>query len=231
MYYLYHIPGKKIGVTRDLNNRVTIVQGYKPTEYEVLFTSSDVNWISDKELELQDYYGYKIDRQKYNDLYKLNKMNINVTEQTTTFPVAKKELSGWLAENNTLTWTTTLGEFNIDEQSKAWIVANCKKSMYNENRTYIYNKAYYEDLINPEDKSAFIKKPLKMFEQIRSWAKEKGIYDNGDPKTQYVKLQEESGELAKAILNNDEEEIIDAIGDMVVVLTNLAHLKGLNIEF
>ena len=37
-------------------------------------------------------------------------------------------------------------------------------------------------------------------------------------------------ELAKAILNNDEEEIIDAIGDMVVVLTNLAHLKGLNIE-
>ena len=57
MYYLYHIPGKKIGVTRDLNNRVTIVQGYKPTEYEVLFTSDDVNWISEKELELQDYYG------------------------------------------------------------------------------------------------------------------------------------------------------------------------------
>jgi len=25
IYYLYHIPGKKIGVTRDLNNRVTIL--------------------------------------------------------------------------------------------------------------------------------------------------------------------------------------------------------------
>ena len=34
MYYLYHIPGKKIGVTRDLNNRVTVIQGYKPDEYE-----------------------------------------------------------------------------------------------------------------------------------------------------------------------------------------------------
>ena len=39
MYYLYHIPGKKIGVTRDLNNRVTLMQGYKENEYEVLFTS------------------------------------------------------------------------------------------------------------------------------------------------------------------------------------------------
>ena len=29
MYYLYHIPGKKIGVTRNLNNRVTLIQGYK----------------------------------------------------------------------------------------------------------------------------------------------------------------------------------------------------------
>jgi NTP pyrophosphatase (non-canonical NTP hydrolase) len=45
-----------------------------------------------------------------------------------------------------------------------------------------------------------------------------------------VKLQEEMGELAKATLEKDEDEIIDAIGDMVVVLTNLAHLNGLTIE-
>ena len=35
-YYLYHIPGKKIGVTCDLNNRVTVQQGYTPDEYEIL---------------------------------------------------------------------------------------------------------------------------------------------------------------------------------------------------
>ena len=34
------------------------------------------------------------------------------------------------------------------------------------------------------------------------------------------------GELAKATLENDQPEVIDAIGDMVVVLTNLAHLEG-----
>jgi len=45
-----------------------------------------------------------------------------------------------------------------------------------------------------------------------------------------MKLQEEAGELAKALLDQDKEEIMDAIGDMVVVLTNLAHLQGFEIE-
>lgn len=68
------------------------------------------------------------------------------------------------------------------------------------------------------------------FASIRDWAQERGIYEKGDPKTQFIKLQEEAGELAKAILKNDEEEFIDAIGDCVVVLTNLAALKGKKIE-
>jgi NTP pyrophosphatase (non-canonical NTP hydrolase) len=68
------------------------------------------------------------------------------------------------------------------------------------------------------------------FQPIRDWAQDKGIYDKGDAKTQYIKLMEEAGELAKAILKEDEEEFVDAIGDCVVVLTNLAKLKGYNIE-
>jgi NTP pyrophosphatase (non-canonical NTP hydrolase) len=62
------------------------------------------------------------------------------------------------------------------------------------------------------------------------WANDKGIYTKGDSKTQYLKLMEESGELAEALLKNDRPEIIDAIGDMVVVLTNLAALENLRIE-
>ena len=69
-----------------------------------------------------------------------------------------------------------------------------------------------------------------VFDNIREWAGERGIYEKGNAHTQYVKLQEEAGELAKALLQNDKPEIIDAIGDIVVVLTNLAHLKGLRIE-
>ena len=71
---------------------------------------------------------------------------------------------------------------------------------------------------------------MERFELIREWAKEKGILDKGDTKTQCLKLFEEAGELSKAILNDDKEEFIDAIGDCVVVLTNLAHLGGVRIE-
>ena len=64
------------------------------------------------------------------------------------------------------------------------------------------------------------------FQSIRDWAKEKGIYEKGDLKTQVLKLHEESGELSKAVLNNNEFEIIDAIGDCVVVLTSIAELAN-----
>lgn len=71
---------------------------------------------------------------------------------------------------------------------------------------------------------------MNRFELIRKWASNKGIYKKGDPKTQTLKLVEESGELAKAILNDDQEEVIDAIGDCVVVLTSIAHMRGVTIE-
>ena len=239
MYYIYHIPGKKIGVTRNLNTRVTLTQGYAPDEYEVLDQSDDINYISEKEIELQKSYGYRVDRKKYNELVKLNKMNINVTEQTTTFPYPVKKLKGNLMDNIGLTWTSEHGEHKLSLDSIRWIVQNVKTSMYNDNRCYVYNKAFAEwaktpelwgdDTINkPVIKCS--KKPLKMFENIRDWAKERGLYDKGNSHTQYVKLQEEAGELAKALLENDKAEVIDAIGDMVVVLTNLAHLEGVHIE-
>ena len=239
MYYLYHIPGKKIGVTCNLNKRVTLTQGYNPDEYEVLDQSDDIDYISEKEIELQKSYGYKVDRKKYNELVKLNKMNINVTEQTTTFPYPIKKLKGNLMDNIGFKWNTDHGDCVLNLDSIRWIMQNVKTSMYNDNRCYVYNKAFAEWFKTPElwgddtiDKPVIkcSKKPLKMFENIRKWAEQRGLYDKGNSHTQYVKLQEEAGELAKALLENDKAEVIDAIGDMVVVLTNLAHLQGVHIE-
>ncbi len=68
------------------------------------------------------------------------------------------------------------------------------------------------------------------FDPIRDWAEKRGIYEKGDAKTQFTKLQEEMGELAKSILDNNREEFVDAIGDCVVVLTSLAKLKDIKIE-
>lgn len=225
MYYLYHIPGKKIGVTRNLNTRVTLMQGYKEGEYEVLEQSDDIDFISDREIELQKSYGYKVDRKLYKNLFK--KMNINATEQTSTFPCPVNKLKGLLMDNIGLSWETLHGKFEINSTTIPWIVHNAKTSMYNNERCYIYNKAYHE---------AFIAEPATevtgatVFDSIRDWADKRGIYDSGDTKTQFVKLMEEIGELGQAILKDDEAEFIDAIGDSVVVLTNLAKLGGHNIE-
>jgi NTP pyrophosphatase (non-canonical NTP hydrolase) len=230
-YYLYHIPGKKIGVTCNLNNRVTLTQGYGPDEYEVLDQSEDIDYISEKEIELQKSYGYKIDRKKYNELVKLNKkMNINVTEQTTTFPCPVNKLKGHLMDNIGMEWKTEHGTLHITKKTVPWIMKNVKTSMYNNNRSYVYNKAFARLYDNNDLFSEPKCEDNAMFSRIREWAEDRGLYNEGNAHTQYVKLQEEAGELAKALLQNDKVEIIDAIGDMVVVLTNLSHMQGVTIE-
>jgi NTP pyrophosphatase (non-canonical NTP hydrolase) len=292
IYYLYHIPGKKIGVTRNLNKRLTVQQGYQPSEYEVLETSLDIDYISDREAELQILYGYKIDRDTYKSLMNKfktkNQMKLNVTEQTVTFPCPINKLKGQLMDAIGLNFETQYGKYILDQDMADWIIKNASTSMFNSGRSYVYNKALAEwfkhfnqplvpaeshewpagpiDVMNQfneivrettlkankenETKESSLKSILYNFEKamleakyrkeqeespnvydlIRDWAENKGIYASGDSKTQYVKLMEEAGELAQAILKRDKPEIKDAIGDMVVVLTNLAHLEGFDIE-
>ena len=262
-YYLYHIPGKKIGVTRDLISRVVDQQGYSLDEVEVLEQSTDIDYISDRELELQQSYGYRVDRQKYKDLYinkiKSNTMHINATEQTSTFPVPITKLKGRLMDNMGKTWETTHGTFEINMQTIDWIMQNITTSQYTMERCYIYNKAFakyfqVEDHATAAERFPFGKDAYQSyldtlttransngnwrydsseserFQKIRDWAGERGLYTKGDTKTQFAKLIEETGELAQAILKKDDVEFADAIGDMVVVLTNMAHLGGTTIE-
>ena len=252
-YYLYHIPGKKIGVTRNLNSRVTQQQGYSPDEYEVLDQSTDIDYISSREIELQKSYGYRVDHKPYKQLFK---MKINATEQTSTFPVPLNKLKGRLMDELGRSWETIHGTFELTKDTVKWIVDNAKTSMYNDNRTYIYNKAFSKEFLDKvsdkakEEYNEYIsmlaartKLPTNgktvhsknttsnnRFDLIRAWAKDRGLYDKGDTKTQFCKLMEEAGELGRAVLKNDNAEFVDAIGDMVVVLTNLAHLGGVTIE-
>jgi len=242
IYFIYHIFGKKIGVTRNLNKRVTVTQGYQPSEYEILETSNDIDYVSARELELQLLYGYKIDRQSYKNLTQkqFNKMVLNITEQTTTFPYPVNKLKGNLMDNKGIKIETGFGKYILTDDLVDWIMANVNTSMFNPARSYVYNKALDEfakslgkksmatDHYNQPEKVE-VEQP-NVYDLIRKWADERGIYKNGDTKTQFVKLQEEAGELARAILKEDRKEFIDAIGDMIVVLTNLAALEGLKIE-
>ena len=262
MYYIYHIFGKKIGVTRNLNKRVELAQGYMPGEYEVIEAHDDIHHVSNRERELQRLYGYKVDRDSYkqvidskNKLNKSNKMKLNITEQTITFPCPANKLKGQLLDSLGLAFETQYGKYILNTELADWIAQNASVSMFNINRSFVYNKALHNafnnspskveptvsdmrrqltemlnEVLNNKQPQEEIDPTANVYDLIRDWASKKGIYTSGDSKTQYVKLMEESGELARAILKRDKPEIKDAIGDMVVVLTNLAYLEGFDIE-
>jgi NTP pyrophosphatase (non-canonical NTP hydrolase) len=229
IYYIYHIPNKKIGVTTNKKARIEIQQGYKPGEYEILESSSDINYISKREIELQKEWGYKIDRQLYKNLSNKPIMNINITEQTTTFPFPKQKLKGNLMDSLGISWELNDGfEVKLDTNLVAWIEKNSNISMYRDKRSFVYNKSMKEYLLNKNKET----EPANdsFFDLIRMWANDRGLYIRGNSNTQYIKLMEEAGELAQALLKRDKAEIYDAIGDMIVVLTNLAHLEGVTVE-
>ena len=251
-YYLYHIPGKKIGITKDLKKRVEEQQGYERGEYYVICESEDIDNISRLEIQLQKQFGYRVDETPYNKLKfnkKENDMNINVTEATTTFPCPVNKLKGRLIDSVGMTWETEHGEFVINKYSIDWIMKNVQVSRYNKERSYIYNKAFarfydnhqthdilggnladahmrerypsngkdqyngktlagglaptgmkeYQDR-DPEDYDmpqccdeynpctcGYMSAPSQ-FDLIREWADERGLYENGDPKTQAFKI-------------------------------------------
>jgi hypothetical protein len=63
MYYIYHIPGIKIGCSKNPKRRIK-AQGY--TEFIILETHTDIQIASEREISLQKEYGLKVD----NTLYK-----------------------------------------------------------------------------------------------------------------------------------------------------------------
>ena len=240
-YYLYHIPGKKIGVTRNLEERVHKQQGYKEGEYVILAESKDITEISNLEIEMQKAFGYKVDRQLYKNLKCNNKdMKINVTEQTTTFPCPVNKLKGQLMEHTGMKWSTIDGDVQLTPESIRWIEKNAKTSMYNDERSYIYNKAFarWFDNNNAYPRTGALAPTrdtnrnihANPFDLIRKWAEDRGLYKGGDTKTQSLKLVEEVGEICRAILKDNHSDVEDGIGDAVVVLTNLAELQGTSIE-
>ena len=249
-YAIYHVPGVKIGVTNNIKNRVEEQQGYKEDEYEILEMSEDIDYVSYRELELQRLYGYNVDEKLYSKL-KCNQMKINVTEMTTTFPCPVNKLKGRLLDNIGMSWDTPFGSCTLTAKSIEWIMDNVTTSQYTSDRCYVYNRAFarwfdnnnaYQTLADLHVSEHTTRtggimsdnrkkcNTMCRFDKIRLWAEDRGLYHKGDPKTQTLKLMEEAGEICRAVLKKDEEQVIDGIGDCVVVLTNLAHLAGTSIE-
>jgi NTP pyrophosphatase (non-canonical NTP hydrolase) len=58
--------------------------------------------------------------------------------------------------------------------------------------------------------------------KVLEWANKRGLIEGTTPDKQCIKLMEEVGELANALLKNKRPEILDSIGDIMVVLCNLS---------
>ena len=255
MYFVYHVPKVKVGVTSNLGKRVFEEQGYDPVDVQILHTTYLMEEASELEKMYQKSFGYKVDQMTYADLINSNKkkskpktkFKINVTDMTTTFPCWSFDVEKFLERNlgETINLNTSK-EVVVSAALIEWIKRNVRDSQYTKGRCYVYNKAMLKFLKNPSIVS--LQEQINVvydvvsgdpvttecakciFPAIRHWALERGLYQKGDVKTQYVKLQEEAGEVARAIIKNDPVELKDGIGDMVVVLTNLAHLAGFTIE-
>jgi NTP pyrophosphatase (non-canonical NTP hydrolase) len=71
---------------------------------------------------------------------------------------------------------------------------------------------------------------MELFNKIRNWGKQRDLHDPSHKFKQLAKVSEEHGELSRSMLKNDVLAIIDAIGDKVIALTNLAAQYDLKIE-
>lgn len=65
--------------------------------------------------------------------------------------------------------------------------------------------------------------------KIKQWAIDRGL-DSADPAKQMLKLGEEYGELCRSLAVKNIPQVIDAIGDMYVVLVVLSLQLGLDID-
>ena len=69
-FYIYHIIGRKIGVTKKVKRRM---REQDALNYEILETHNDIYEVSYREQELQRQYGYPVDQELY--YVTVNKLN------------------------------------------------------------------------------------------------------------------------------------------------------------
>ena len=69
----------------------------------------------------------------------------------------------------------------------------------------------------------------ELITKVEQWAKDKGL-NQADPKTQFLKVAEEFGEIASAMARSNDELFKDSVGDVIVTLIILSMQKGTNVQ-
>ncbi len=69
----------------------------------------------------------------------------------------------------------------------------------------------------------------KLIADVVDWADDKGLVKEDNSDKQLIKVIEEVGELASAILKKKRKEEIDAVGDIMVTLIIFAEIRGYDV--
>jgi NTP pyrophosphatase (non-canonical NTP hydrolase) len=71
---------------------------------------------------------------------------------------------------------------------------------------------------------------MKNKQEVLDWAKNKNLLKKENSLAQFTKVVEEVGEVGRALLKQDKEELIDGLGDVLVTIIILAAQNDLDIE-
>ena len=258
MFYVYHIPeNKKVGATNNITRRMK-QQRIAEGQYSILSVCNTAEEASIIEEDMRKFYKYKPDadrtyietlkanrenmspRSKRPKREKINKASRNVglneigAGMTSSIEHNRALLLDFLNLEDTMTLGTEGGTFTFTRGDYAELAAKAIKS-WQATGDFYWSHVILKSINNDKTETLreaceSTKATIPEFQQIRDWAEEKGIFTSGDSKTQFLKLQEEAGEVARAILKQDKPEIIDGLGDTLVVLINLSHLCGYRLE-
>jgi hypothetical protein len=102
-YWIYHVPGVKIGVSNNPEHRVIKQQGF--TEYEILEEHINIKIVSERERELQLQYGYKVDNILYWKTIRFQKKGSS--------PEARKKATAkmdWVARSKNTDWAAKVAK-------------------------------------------------------------------------------------------------------------------------
>lgn len=69
----------------------------------------------------------------------------------------------------------------------------------------------------------------KLIEQVENWSKDKGL-DTAESSKQFLKVAEEVGEVASALVRGKQDELKDGIGDVVVTMIILAQQNNFTLQ-
>ena len=247
MYVIYHLPQlKKVGCTSNFKQRMEQQDIKPPFDQYLKSVHRTIEEASLAEETLRKHYGYKEDSpMTYAQKFGKSDTKCKISPSPSVgwnelhIGATKDELRADLNKYTKITLGADGEKFSFEPSEYEQLVKKAKGSQYKDFYWQVTGLKAIKDAnirSNSDSGQAVANGPcthentIKEFQQIRDWAQERGLYEKGDPKSQFLKLQEEAGEVARAILKQDEPEIIDGLGDTLVVLINLAHLAGYKLE-